>query len=495
MRVLDTGLREHQHLRLDRNVQSFEQRTQEPLRSVECQRRRAVLEIALQCRDDIAQCAAAIIDRRMLIERARETGLRDGHCDGGDPRDHGRAAPHGSSPEQGNAIMCECVEPLFSCSLSVAPTVADAQSNPPSPSLFHSSPAPPQQSSRSRNQSPSVVLPTVIVTAQKDASDVKEVPASVTAVTADDDRRFRTPQRSPTRRSSRPTPCSPSSPRARSATRASAASARARQPGDHHLSRRRAAAQQQLVEHRAARRQPDRIRARPAEPAVRPQHARRHRQRDLGAAVDVGWTGSVIAPFGNAGLVEVRGNVSGPLGDKAAISFAAGKQQRDGFTENSVTGNDLDSRDGTFAKAQAAVPAERELGSAGDLRLRAQSRRRLRARRSERDPHRAVPRGARLTRASPTATSTTPPSTCAAPARTSRSRARPASSPGTPRTKPISTTRRCRWRRARTWKRARSSRSRSASRRRTTRRSRSARRWSSGRRASSTSTRATIRMR
>ena len=50
---------------------------------------------------------------------------------------------------------------------------------------------------------------------------------------------------------------------------------------------------------------------------------------------------------------DARGNVSGPIGDKAAIGFAAGKQQRDGFTQNSITGNDLDSRDGTFAKAQA----------------------------------------------------------------------------------------------------------------------------------------------
>jgi iron complex outermembrane receptor protein len=65
-----------------------------------------------------------------------------------------------------------------------------------------------------------------------------------------------------------------------------------------------------------------------------------------------GWTGSAIAPFGNYGSMEVRGNVSGPLGDKAAVAFAAGRQQRDGYTENSVTGNDLDSRDGTFAKAQ-----------------------------------------------------------------------------------------------------------------------------------------------
>ena len=207
------------------------------------------------------------------------------------------------------------------------------------------------------------------------------------------------------------------------------------------------------------------------------------------------WTGSVIAPFGNSGAMEVRGNVSGPLGDKAAISFAGGKQQRDGYTENSVTGNDLDYARRHVREGAAAVPADRELGSAADLRARARSRRRLCARRPERHPHGAVPRRRATTRASPTATSTTPPSTCAASARTSRSRAPPASSRGTPRMKPISTIRRCRSRSARTWKRARSSRSRSASRRRTTRRSRSARRWSSGRRASSTSTRATTRMR
>ncbi len=64
------------------------------------------------------------------------------------------------------------------------------------------------------------------------------------------------------------------------------------------------------------------------------------------------WNGTVVAPFGNAGLKEVRGSVSGPVGDKAAVGFAAGRQQREGFTTNTVTGNDLDSRDGTFAKAQ-----------------------------------------------------------------------------------------------------------------------------------------------
>ena len=63
------------------------------------------------------------------------------------------------------------------------------------------------------------------------------------------------------------------------------------------------------------------------------------------------WTGSVAVPFGNFGMWDARGNVSGPIGEKAAIGVAAGKQMRDGFTENSVTGNDVDSRDGTFAKA------------------------------------------------------------------------------------------------------------------------------------------------
>ena len=131
-------------------------------------------------------------------------------------------------------------------------------------------------------------LPTVIVTAQKEAADVKEVPASVTAVTADDHRRLR-PARDHRRGDLRAQHRVHRVHRAQGQQRALP---RHRiepgQPGDHHLSRRRAAAQQQLVEHRAARRQPDRIRARPAEPAVRPQHARRHRQRDDGAAVDVG---------------------------------------------------------------------------------------------------------------------------------------------------------------------------------------------------------------
>ena len=64
------------------------------------------------------------------------------------------------------------------------------------------------------------------------------------------------------------------------------------------------------------------------------------------------WTGSAIVPFGNFGAVDVRANASGPIGKKAAVGFAIGHAQRDGFTTNDITGRDVDSRDATFGKAQ-----------------------------------------------------------------------------------------------------------------------------------------------
>jgi len=48
----------------------------------------------------------------------------------------------------------------------------------------------------------------------------------------------------------------------------------------------------------------------------------------------------------------VRANASGPIGRKAAIGFAISRAEREGYTTNDVTGNDLDFRDGTSAKAQ-----------------------------------------------------------------------------------------------------------------------------------------------
>jgi iron complex outermembrane receptor protein len=70
------------------------------------------------------------------------------------------------------------------------------------------------------------------------------------------------------------------------------------------------------------------------------------------------WTGSVVAPFGNVGAREIRGSVSGPIGQSMALGVALGRQARDGFAINQVTGNDVDHRSATFGKAQFLwVPA------------------------------------------------------------------------------------------------------------------------------------------
>ena len=231
-------------------------------------------EVALQCGDDVVHRAAAIVDRRMLIERARKCGarLRDRTMPSASQPRAWRQPPH-VHPTVMHCDRCTLafnvgmvLTALATSSLvfALAPAAALAQSN----------------------QSPSVVLPTVIVTAQKDATDVKEVPASVTAVTADTiaDSGLRSSPSGDLR-------AEHGVHRVHRAQGQQRALPRHRfepgEPGDHHLPRRRAAAEQQLVEHRAARRQPDRIRARAAEPAVRPQHARRHRQRHVDAAVDV----------------------------------------------------------------------------------------------------------------------------------------------------------------------------------------------------------------
>ncbi len=72
-----------------------------------------------------------------------------------------------------------------------------------------------------------------------------------------------------------------------------------------------------------------------------------------------GWTGTVVAPFGNASARELRGSVSGPIHESVGVSFAFGAQARDGFTINEITGHDLDSREATFGKAQLLwVPAQ-----------------------------------------------------------------------------------------------------------------------------------------
>jgi iron complex outermembrane receptor protein len=215
--------------------------------------------------------------------------------------------------------------------LALAPTAAVAQSN----------------------QSPSIVLPTVIVTAEREASDIKDVPASVTAVTA----------------------------------------ATIRDSGLSAITDAAIFAPNTVFTEFTARKVSNArfrgIGSSPANPAittyldgvpqlnsnssnvelldvgqiefVRGPQSPLFGRNTLGGIVNVTtarpslseWTGTAMVPLGNNSLWEARGNVSGPVGDKVAIGFAAGKQQRDGYAENAITGNTLDSRDGTFAKAQA----------------------------------------------------------------------------------------------------------------------------------------------
>jgi len=73
------------------------------------------------------------------------------------------------------------------------------------------------------------------------------------------------------------------------------------------------------------------------------------------------WTGSLSVPFGNYGAWAVRGGVSGPVvQDKMSVGFSFAQVSRYGFTVNDVTGHDIDSRDGFSAKAQWLWTPNRE---------------------------------------------------------------------------------------------------------------------------------------
>ena len=132
---------------------------------------------------------------------------------------------------------------------------------------------------------PTFTLPPVIVTAQKEPADAERLPVSVTAVSSEATRRRRLRHGQRRRRL------------LAEHARGRAVGAEDQQPvrprhrvqpvesGHHDLHRRGAAAQLQLVEHRAAGRRADRVRARPAERALRPEHARRAGERDERPAV------------------------------------------------------------------------------------------------------------------------------------------------------------------------------------------------------------------
>ena len=72
------------------------------------------------------------------------------------------------------------------------------------------------------------------------------------------------------------------------------------------------------------------------------------------------WTGSAQVPFGDYSAFELRANATGALiPDTLSASVAASYATREGYTINNVTGDDLDSRGGFALKGQLLwVPAK-----------------------------------------------------------------------------------------------------------------------------------------
>jgi iron complex outermembrane receptor protein len=65
------------------------------------------------------------------------------------------------------------------------------------------------------------------------------------------------------------------------------------------------------------------------------------------------WTGSALVPFSNSDGIGVRAAASGPIvADKLGAGVAFSYGERDGFTQNAVTGNLLDSRQAYAWKGQ-----------------------------------------------------------------------------------------------------------------------------------------------
>jgi len=65
-----------------------------------------------------------------------------------------------------------------------------------------------------------------------------------------------------------------------------------------------------------------------------------------------GWSGNAYIPVGNYSTIETRGSVTGPVNDRVGLAFSAGHSSRDGFTTNDITGHDIDSRSASFGKGQ-----------------------------------------------------------------------------------------------------------------------------------------------
>ena len=245
------------------------------------------------------------------------------------------------------------------------------------------------------------------------------------------------------------------------------------QPRRHDLHRRCAAAERELVEHRADRRRSDRVRAR----ARRARSSAATRSADWSTSRarvrrSQGWHGAVSAPFGNFSAVDVArlGVRARSWPTSSARGLLAGLRRRATATPtNDVTGNDLDSRSALFSKTQllwtpassweARVILTTERARDGDYALNDLEPLRANPFHAARDYeglHAPRHRRADL-RAAPAGTSIDLSATTGFVSWETR-------------TRPIWTTRRCRWRPATTTSRTCSSRRKCAWRRRRTRR-------------------------
>jgi iron complex outermembrane receptor protein len=208
------------------------------------------------------------------------------------------------------------------------------------------------QSAPPSGQTPSVTLPAVIVTAEREATDIREVPASVTAVTA------QTISDSGLRAITDAAIFAPNTVFTEFTAR-KVSNARFRGVGSSPGNPAITTYIDGVPQLNSNSSNIELLDVSQIE-FVRGPQSPLFGRNTLGGIVNVvsarpsmsDWTGSVSVPFGNLGYKEARGNVSGPVGSRAAIGVAAGTQRRDGYTVNAITGNDLDWRDGTFAKAQ-----------------------------------------------------------------------------------------------------------------------------------------------
>lgn len=65
------------------------------------------------------------------------------------------------------------------------------------------------------------------------------------------------------------------------------------------------------------------------------------------------WGGEFESTFGNYNLYDFRGRITGPLiQDQLGFSFAGGYNERDGYTKDLASGDDIDNRSAYFGKAQ-----------------------------------------------------------------------------------------------------------------------------------------------